>query len=88
MDRVRESAEAEGRVWSVMYDISGVKGNLPEAALMQDWKRLVSDHTSVQNRSTKERLMNVIQFAGGGGEGVTKRYVSERRWQTRDRNMG
>lgn len=29
--RVRESAEAEGRVWAMMWDVSGVKGENVEA---------------------------------------------------------
>ncbi|KAL7416853.1 hypothetical protein BDY24DRAFT_412339 [Mrakia frigida] len=41
--RVRESAEAEGRVWAMMWDVSGVKGENVEADLITDWKHMVHD---------------------------------------------
>lgn len=46
--RVRESAEAEGRVWAIMWDVSGVKGENVEAG--------ESVSTSLRNRGDNERL--------------------------------
>ena len=37
---VRTAAEAEGRSWCVMYDLSGLRAGELESVVMQDWKRL------------------------------------------------
>ena len=49
--RVRESAEAEGRVWAMMWDVSGVKGENVEAGesisfLSETTKDLSTDEAS------------------------------------------
>lgn len=38
---VREAAEKEGRVWSVMWDLSGTPADKLEEALLEDWSHLV-----------------------------------------------
>ncbi|KAJ6613961.1 hypothetical protein B0H10DRAFT_2046865 [Mycena sp. CBHHK59/15] len=41
--RVREAAEAEGRVWAVMYDVSGVPAAAILRVITQDFAHLVHD---------------------------------------------
>ncbi|KAI5452587.1 hypothetical protein NCC49_000748 [Naganishia albida] len=40
---VRASAEAEGRVWTIMYDVSGIKGEDVEKYLKEDLLHLLND---------------------------------------------
>ncbi|KLO08176.1 hypothetical protein SCHPADRAFT_944668 [Schizopora paradoxa] len=42
-DRVREAAEKEGRVFAIMYDVSGVPGDKIERVIKVDWKHLLCD---------------------------------------------
>lgn len=41
MDNVRNAANAHGRTWAVMYDLSGLTGEEISSLVMEDWKRLV-----------------------------------------------
>ncbi|KAJ7651091.1 hypothetical protein FB45DRAFT_889608 [Roridomyces roridus] len=41
--RVREAAEAEGRVWAVMYDVSGVPADKIARIISQDYAHLVHE---------------------------------------------
>ena len=38
---VRAGAEAEGRVWAMMWDVSGTPADLIEDAILADWAHLV-----------------------------------------------
>ncbi|KAF9221268.1 hypothetical protein BS17DRAFT_271438 [Gyrodon lividus] len=42
-DRVKEAAEAEGRVFAIMYDVSGVSPDKIQRILEQDWIHLLRD---------------------------------------------
>ncbi|KAF7978939.1 hypothetical protein HWV62_44153 [Athelia sp. TMB] len=42
-DRVREAAEKEGRVWAIMYDVSGVAGDQIQGVIERDWMHLIND---------------------------------------------
>ncbi|TCD68594.1 hypothetical protein EIP91_010383 [Steccherinum ochraceum] len=42
-DRVREAAEKEGRVFAIMYDVSGVPPDRIQRVLEQDWRHLIHD---------------------------------------------
>ncbi|KAI6153059.1 hypothetical protein BKA82DRAFT_4085541 [Pisolithus tinctorius] len=42
-ERVREAAEAEGRVFAIMYDVSGVSPDRVQHVLEQDWIHLLRD---------------------------------------------
>jgi hypothetical protein len=48
---VRSAAEANGRVFFVMYDISGAAQNDWPSLLQQDWRRLVEDLQLTQSKS-------------------------------------
>ncbi|KAJ7058684.1 hypothetical protein C8F01DRAFT_1059402, partial [Mycena amicta] len=41
--RVREAAEAEGRVWAIMYDVSGVSADKIHRIITQDFTHLLHD---------------------------------------------
>lgn len=41
MENVRRGAESHGRVWGVMYDLSGMKAEEVVRVITEDWKRLV-----------------------------------------------
>ncbi len=43
MKQVRASAQATGRTWCVMYDLTGLKAGELESVVMQDWKRLLKE---------------------------------------------
>jgi hypothetical protein len=40
LDNVRHAANANGRTWSVMYDLSGLQRGELESVVAEDWKRL------------------------------------------------
>jgi len=41
MENVRRAANANGRTWSVMYDLSGLRAGEIDSVVKEDWKRLV-----------------------------------------------
>jgi len=41
LDNVRRGANAHGRTWSVMYDLSGLQQGEIDSVVIEDWKRLV-----------------------------------------------
>lgn len=41
LDNVRRGANAHGRTWAVMYDLSGLEKGEIDSVIIEDWKRLV-----------------------------------------------
>jgi hypothetical protein len=41
LDHVREGANANGRTWAVMYDLSGLNPGEIDSVVIEDWKRLI-----------------------------------------------
>ncbi|KAF7292859.1 hypothetical protein MIND_01184900 [Mycena indigotica] len=65
--RVREAAEAEGRVWAIMYDVSGVPADKIQRILMQDFTHLLHDQRILDSPSyLHERGRPVLAIWGFG----------------------
>jgi hypothetical protein len=43
LDNVRAAAKNQGRLWAVMYDLSGLRRGRIASVVMPDWKRLVTE---------------------------------------------
>ncbi|KAG1809837.1 uncharacterized protein HD556DRAFT_1280610 [Suillus plorans] len=66
-DRVREAAEAEGRVFAIMYDVSGVHPDKIQRVLEQDWMHLVRDKCILDSPNyLREKGSPVIALWGFG----------------------
>ncbi|KAG2361877.1 hypothetical protein BDR07DRAFT_1461174 [Suillus spraguei] len=69
-DRVREAAEAEGRVFAIMYDVSGVHPDKIQRVLEQDWTHLVRDKCILDSPNyLREKGSPVIALWGFGFNG-------------------
>lgn len=69
-DRVREAAEAEGRVFAIMYDVSGVHPDKIQRVLEQDWMHLVRDKCILDSPNyLREKGRPVIALWGFGFNG-------------------
>ncbi|KIJ14829.1 hypothetical protein PAXINDRAFT_169514 [Paxillus involutus ATCC 200175] len=65
--RVREAAEAEGRVFAIMYDVSGVTPDRIQSILEKDWKHLVHDQRLLDSRNyLRENGKPVVALWGFG----------------------
>ncbi|KAL5495884.1 hypothetical protein ACEPAI_1348 [Sanghuangporus weigelae] len=70
LDRVREAAEKEGRVWAVMYDVSGVANDRIEKVIKVDWNHLLWDKRILDSPNyLKEGGRPVIALWGFGFAG-------------------
>ncbi|KAG0703458.1 hypothetical protein DFH29DRAFT_998455 [Suillus ampliporus] len=66
-DRVREAAEAEGRVFAIMYDVSGVHLDKIQRVLEQDWTHLMRDKCILDSPNyLREKGKPVIALWGFG----------------------
>ncbi|KAG1852334.1 hypothetical protein C8R48DRAFT_724481 [Suillus tomentosus] len=66
-DRVREAAEAEGRVFAIMYDVSGVHPDKIQRVLEQDWTHLIRDKYVLDSPNyLREKGKPVIALWGFG----------------------
>ncbi|KAG2134923.1 uncharacterized protein EDB93DRAFT_1172026 [Suillus bovinus] len=66
-DRVREAAEAEGRVFAIMYDVSGVHPDKIQRVLEQDWMHLIRDKCVLDSPNyLREKGKPVIALWGFG----------------------
>ncbi|KAE9406347.1 hypothetical protein BT96DRAFT_851638 [Gymnopus androsaceus JB14] len=66
-DRVQEAAEKEGRVFSIMYDVSGVAPDQVMRIFTRDWIHLIRDKGILNSPNyLKERGMPVIALWGFG----------------------
>ncbi|KAG2361241.1 hypothetical protein BDR07DRAFT_1410155 [Suillus spraguei] len=66
-DRVREAAEAEGRVFAIMYDVSGVDPDKIQRVLEQDWMHLMREKCVLDSPNyLREKGKPVIALWGFG----------------------
>ncbi|GLB36755.1 putative xylosidase arabinosidase [Lyophyllum shimeji] len=70
-DRVREAAEKEGRVFAIMYDVSGVPPDRIQRIMERDWVHLIR-HKGILDSPNylKEKGKPVIALWGFGFEGA------------------
>ncbi|KAN0101251.1 hypothetical protein V8E55_001235 [Tylopilus felleus] len=69
-DRVREAAEAEGRVFAIMYDVSGVSPDKIQNILEQDWTHLLRDKNILDSPSyLRDQDRPVVALWGFGLNG-------------------
>ncbi|KAI6020949.1 hypothetical protein BKA83DRAFT_4126838 [Pisolithus microcarpus] len=66
-ERVREAAEAEGRVFAIMYDVSGVSPDRIQRVLEQDWIHLLRDQRILDSPNyLRENERPVVALWGFG----------------------
>ncbi|KAI0367007.1 hypothetical protein BV20DRAFT_611012 [Pilatotrama ljubarskyi] len=64
-DKVMESAEKEGRVFAIMYDVSGVAPDRLQRVLEQDWMHLIRDKAVLDSRAyLREQGRPVVALKG------------------------
>ncbi|KAG6373259.1 hypothetical protein JVT61DRAFT_6886 [Boletus reticuloceps] len=69
-DRVREAAEAQGRVFAIMYDVSGVAPDKIQNILEQDWAHLLREkHILDSPNYLHEKNRPVVALWGFGLNG-------------------
>ncbi|KAG2024035.1 hypothetical protein CC2G_001632 [Coprinopsis cinerea AmutBmut pab1-1] len=68
-DRVREAAEQEGRVFAIMYDVTGVPAERIQHILVQDWLHLIRQKRILDSPAyLKEKGRPVVALWGFGFE--------------------
>ncbi|KZT09069.1 uncharacterized protein LAESUDRAFT_675671 [Laetiporus sulphureus 93-53] len=66
-DRVREAAEKEGRVFAIMYDVSGVPPDRIQRVIEHDWMHLIHDKGVLDSPNyLREHGKAVVTFWGFG----------------------
>ncbi|KAF6758877.1 xylosidase/arabinosidase [Ephemerocybe angulata] len=66
-DRVREAAEREGRVFAIMYDVTGVPADRIQRVLEQDWMHLLHNKRILDSPNyLKEKRKPVVALWGFG----------------------
>ncbi|KAH9836626.1 uncharacterized protein C8Q71DRAFT_50623 [Rhodofomes roseus] len=66
-DRVREAAEKEGRVFAIMYDVSGVPPERIQRVIEHDWMHLMHDKGILDSPNyLREKGKAVVTFWGFG----------------------
>ncbi|KAF9261979.1 hypothetical protein L218DRAFT_945729 [Marasmius fiardii PR-910] len=69
-DYVKDAAEKEGRVFAIMYDVSGVPADRVARVLEMDWHHLLRDKRILESPSyLKEKGKPVVALWGFGFEG-------------------
>ncbi|KAG9016874.1 hypothetical protein FRB93_009404 [Tulasnella sp. JGI-2019a] len=73
LDFVREAAEAEGRVWALMYDITGVAARKLNHVLKVDWAHMVLHKRILDSPNyLRENGRPVIAIRGVGIKGTSQ----------------
>uniref|UniRef100_D8Q9L4 Xylosidase/arabinosidase n=1 Tax=Schizophyllum commune (strain H4-8 / FGSC 9210) TaxID=578458 RepID=D8Q9L4_SCHCM len=68
--RVREAAEKEGRVFSIMYDVTGMAPDRIEGIIKHDWAHLVHDLNILESPNyLRDRERPVVALWGFGFDG-------------------
>ncbi|KAL1746208.1 hypothetical protein HDZ31DRAFT_62466 [Schizophyllum fasciatum] len=69
-ERVKEAAEKEGRVFSIMYDVTGMAPELIEGIVKHDWTHLVHDLRILDSPNyLRDRGRPVVALWGFGFDG-------------------
>ncbi|TFK37396.1 hypothetical protein BDQ12DRAFT_750835, partial [Crucibulum laeve] len=69
-DHVKEAAEANGRVFAIMYDVSGVAADQIQRVIQDDWQHLLCEKGVLESASyLKENGKPVIALWGFGFDG-------------------
>ena len=67
LDNVRHGAEANGRVFYIVYDVSGARPESVISTIRQDWKHLVEDsHITDSPSYLRDHGKPVLQLWGFG----------------------
>lgn len=74
---VRSAAEAEGRSWCVMYDLSGLRSGEIESVLMQDWKRLRTEMKVLESPAYQKHAGRPVVAVWGIGFNDGRDYTLE-----------
>lgn len=74
---VRTAAEKHGRVWAMMYDLSGLREGEIEKVVMADWKRLIDESKITQDRTYLHHEGKPVIAIWGIGFGDNRKYTLE-----------
>jgi hypothetical protein len=64
MEHVREAAKATGRVWAVAYDMAAMPADKIFEAMTNDWKRIVDEGVTNDDRYLHEKGLPVLMVWG------------------------
>lgn len=74
---VQSGANAHGRVWAMMYDLSGLKKGEIESVLMPDWKRLIDRMQITKDKAYLHHRGKPLVAVWGIGFGDGRDYTLE-----------
>lgn len=78
LGHVRAGAEAHGRTWAVMYDLSGLGPGEIESVVIPDWRRLAGEMEVTRDRTyQRHRGRPLVAVWGVGFAGEDRRYTLE-----------
>ena len=74
LENVRKAAEASGRTFCVMYDLSGLQAGDIEKVVMQDWKRLRAEKRVLDSPAYQKHAGKPVVAVWGIGFGDDRAY--------------
>lgn len=75
LENVRNAAEATGRSFCIMYDLSGLKAGDIEKVVMQDWKRLRTEKRVIESPAYQKHAGKPVIAVWGIGFGDNRAYT-------------
>ncbi len=75
LDNVRRAANANGRTWAVMYDLSGLQKGDIDSVVINDWKRLVDRMAVTHDPSYQRQHGKPVVTLWGVGFDENRRYT-------------
>jgi hypothetical protein len=77
LDNVRRAANAHGRTWAVMYDLSGLEKGQIDSVIIADWKRLVDRMAVNRDPSYQQQNGKPVVAVWGVGFNEGRHYTLE-----------
>jgi hypothetical protein len=75
LDNVRAGANANGRTWAVMYDLSGLQAGEIDSIVIEDWKRLVDRMQVTHDPSYQKQNGKPVVTIWGVGFDENRKYT-------------
>jgi len=75
LDNVRQGANANGRTWAVMYDLSGLQEGQIDSVVIEDWKRLVDRMEITKDPSYQKQNGKPVVTIWGVGFNEGRKYT-------------
>ncbi len=75
LDNVRQGANANGRAWAVMYDLSGLDRGEIDSVVIEDWKRLIDRMEVTRDPSYQKQNGKPVVTVWGVGFDENRKYT-------------